>query len=454
VLIQLLRAGAQLVPEQPVVLTPERTVSYASCATRSEDLGQGLLAHSVDRFACVVADVADLLALLCASTAVAAEACVYPANADDSRVAELAAMFDHRVVVSDRDMVLDNAAPVRLSALPTDGELPPVPARAPTLILTTGTTGAPKGVRHDWGRLAAAVPQRDARPGERWLLAYNLNQFAGTQMLLHVLTARATLVAPSSNEPRAALQAMQDLEVTHASATPTFWRFVTGLLDDKAAARLRLEQITLGGEAVPARLLADLHRTFPKAKISQVYAATEFGSTVSVRDARNGLPASVLERDGETAVQMKIVDGQLYTRSRLGMIGYYGEPDVVDGEWRPTGDLVEQRDDRVFFVGRTSETINVGGVKVHPLPVEELVSNVDGVELAHAYGRPNAMTGQIVAVDVVAKAGRDRDELEDAIREACEPLPAAAQPRRIRFVESLDVAEHKVSRRRPEAKGD
>jgi acyl-CoA synthetase (AMP-forming)/AMP-acid ligase II len=239
---------------------------------------------------------------------------------------------------------------------------------------------------------------------------------------------------------------MREFEVTHASATPTFWRFITGLIAEKEAAGLPLQQITLGGEAVPARLLDDLQRLFPGARISQVYAATEFGSTVSVRDRRNGLPVSVLDRTDDGGAQMKIVDGELHIRSRVGMIGYYGQPDIAEAEWRPTGDLVHVDGDRVYFVGRSTETINVGGVKVHPLPVEELVGAVDGVELVHAYGRPNALTGQILAVDVVARPGVDLETLEDDIRVACEPLAPAARPRRIRFVDSLAITEHKVSR--------
>jgi acyl-coenzyme A synthetase/AMP-(fatty) acid ligase len=64
----------------------------------------------------------------------------------------------------------------------------------------------------------------------------------------------------------------------------------------------------------------------------------------------------------------------------------------------------------------------------------------------HAYGRPNALTGQILAVDVVARPGVDLETLEDDIRVACEPLAPAARPRRIRFVDSLAITEHKVSR--------
>ena len=170
-LIELLRDGAQAVPDQPLVVTPDRSVSYASCLARSEDLARGLWERSWNRFACQVSDRADLLALLCASTAVGAEACVYPQCAEAVRIDELADRFDHKIVVTDRELALDAAEAVPIDAITAAGPLsplPPLPDRMPTLILTTGTTGVPKGVRHDWVRLARAS-RRDERPGVRWL---------------------------------------------------------------------------------------------------------------------------------------------------------------------------------------------------------------------------------------------------------------------------------------------
>ncbi len=127
------------------------------------------------------------------------------------------------------------------------------------------------------------------------------------------------------------------------------------------------------------------------------------------------------------------------------MLGYHEGIDS-DDEWRPTGDLVEVRGDRIQFVGRTTEIINVGGAKVHPLPVEEIVCSVPGVELAAVYGRSNAITGQIVAVDVVAEPGVNRAELEARIRTACQALPAAGRPRRVYFVDELQTRGNKVLR--------
>ena len=58
-------------------------------------------------------------------------------------------------------------------------------------------------------------------------------------------------------------------------------------------------------------------------------------------------------------------------------------------------------DEHRAFIGRKSEVINVGGVKVHPLPIEQLVQSVPGVRAVHCYGRKNPVTGQVVALEVV-----------------------------------------------------
>jgi len=235
--------------------------------------------------------------------------------------------------------------------------------------------------------------------------------------------------------------------VTHASATPTFWRFLLAELAAGDEPAPVLEQVTLGGEAVPGALLAELRRVFPAARISQIYAANESGSVRSVRDERNGLPLSALADEPHADVALKIVADELWVRSRIGMLGYYGEDPVDPDEWRPTGDLVEVVNGRVYFRGRRSEIINVGGTKVHPLPIEERISGVQGVRAVRVYGRRNALTGSIVAAEVVADERADREDLADRIRAACAQLPDAARPRSIRFVDVLETTGDKLARR-------
>jgi acyl-CoA synthetase (AMP-forming)/AMP-acid ligase II len=446
-LIELLQRAADAEPGRVAVVTDEDALTYGELYENARAVAAALTRRGIGRFAVQDGDAATVTALLAGSSLSGAQACQYPPTADAAEIARLAERFDHDLLVS-----RDPSAPIRtlhpdeLPAEPADA--PPRPPEArPLLVLTTGTTGAPRGACHDWNRLLRSTARIADGAGQRWLLAYGLHQFAGLQILLHVFAAGATLVAPAPRRPREGLAAMRNHGVEYASATPTYWRFLLAELRADGGPIPALKQITLGGEAVPAPLLDELRGTFPQAHVSQVYAASEFGSSGSVRDGRHGLSLDVLDRGDDADVAMKVVDGELWVRSRVGMLGYYGEPPIDPDGWRPTGDLVEVAGDRLLFRGRTSEVINVGGVKVHPLPIEERIGAVPGVDMARVYGRPNALTGAIVAVEIVPAPDADHAAVDAAVRAACADLPAAARPRSVRFVDSVALAGSKIVRR-------
>ncbi len=447
-MIELLRRAADRDPDAIAMIAENGEWTYGRLAAEAEDYAHGLRVAGIDRFAIVSNDIPVVVALLAASSLIGAEACVYAPDVAPKEMDRQAASFSHAVVVSDRtDLGLPAVRVVQPGSLRADG--PPLvvlPERRPLLVLTTGSTGAPKGVRHDWSRQLARMEQARDGSGQVWLLAYGPNQFAGLQVLIHVLGTGATLVAPSVRRPQAVLELIHDHRVDHISATPTFWRFM--LAEFRADSRRvpLLRQITLGGEAAPGALLEELRETFPAARLSHIYAGSEFGSTGSVRDGADGLPASLLEESADAEVNLKIVDGELWVRSSASMLGYYGDQDRPVDQWWPTGDQVEVVDDRIVFRGRNSDVINVGGVKVHPLPVEDRVTAVPGVKAARVYGRPNALVGAMVAVDVVADHGVDESTLKAAIRDACADLPRPWQPRSIQVVAELAMKENKVVR--------
>lgn len=446
-MIELLRAAAAKDPEQVAIVSATGPVTYAELVTRAEQTAAALQARGVTRFAALDSDPAVVWTLLAAGSLIGAESCVYPPAAPNSDIAMLRERFGHALLITTREQpgLGDVARPDELLG---DGRLsaePPAGPR-PLLILTSGTTGPSKAAVHDWARVLRMADGVQPTPEHRWLLAYGLNQFGGLQILIHVAAAMATLVAGESFRPRDGLAATRRWGVTHASGTPTFWRFLLAELRGDGGPTPPLRQVSLSGEAVPASLLEQLKQAFPQARLSQIYGATEMGQTITVRDGRAGLPLSFLE-DGE--VTFKVVDDELWVRTRSAMLGYFGErsdaSDAADA-WRPTGDLVEIVDDRIEFRGRKTEVINVGGVKIHPLPIEELVCRVDGVALARVFGRPNAMVGHIVALEVVPQPGADEDELRTAIRAACADLPPAARPRSIKIVPSLETPGNKVIR--------
>ena len=316
------------------------------------------------------------------------------------------------------------------------------------IILTTGTTGIPKAVLYDWKRLLAQVSIVSGEFRARWLAIYPLNHFAGIQLFIHTLSNGNTLIFPRTRQIEDILQSIRKFRINAISATPTFFRIFTGQINEQIAKTLPLRHITLGGEICTLDILEKLKRLFPSASISQVYATTELGSCFSVKDGLPGFPNSYLNRRVGN-VEIRIIDGELYIRSLHSMISYInGLMPETYGDWVATGDLVEVVGERVYFRGRKNETINVGGVKVFPQKVEEVILTVPGVLGVRAYGKSNPITGQIVAVDVQVSKSTDLQVTIELIKQRTRTeLNRYEQPRDVRFVSSLVKRNEKIVRR-------
>lgn len=447
-------------PDKPFLLSPTEEISYSALFEQCSNLGEHLAQHPGDRLACYMADSAQLLITMLAAAISGKSLLMLNRDFGDAQVAALLARYNVDLLLTDSVPTAELSCPLLgTSAINDAMQEPAVPSTAEIedgeiLILTSGTTGDPKCARYTWQDLFSQAREQSPSAQERWLLAYRLNHFAGLQMLVHVLHNGSTLVLAPSRKVAHALQTMRDFNVTHVSSTPTFWRYALATLanDDTG---ISLQHVTLGSEAVSADLLQNLQQKFPQARIVHIYASTEAGSCVSVADMLPGLPMKILDRDENAAVRFQIVEDELFIRSTHGMQGYVGVEDgsgVEDsgnlGEdgWRATGDLVKTEDGRIIFMGRRSETINVGGVKVHPLEVEDIVSALPGVQLARVYGQDNPVVGQIVAIDVVLAAGYAQESVEDSIRDACTVLVRAMRPRSINFVATLATNNFKLKR--------
>ncbi len=466
-MILLLEAAASSSPDREAVVTSQGSSTYGELLEDARRVATALRRRDITRFAVVEPDAAWVLRLLAGAALAGAEPCQYQPDTDAVEFADHASMLDHKVVVTRRDDLtgpFDLVRPESLvaeeadAALRTSRDTP-----QPLMIRTTGTTGLPKAARHDWRILGSTVARVRPMPEQRWLLAYGPQQFAGVQVLLHVAASRATLVAPFPRQPRDGLDALLTKGVTCVSATPTFWRFLLAEARSRRAALPPLEQITLGGEASPGDLLEEIQTAFPGAKVSQVYASTEFGSITSVRDGKPGIAVASLWSEANPTSNVRVTDDELWVRAGAGMLGYAGEdrtasgastgtPDaarVECGEWRRTGDLVEVVGDRVLFRGRRSEVINVGGVKVHPLPIEDRITGLDSVALARVFGRPSKLTGAIVATEIVpfgGVEGADLEAIRARVKEAVADLPRAWQPRSVTFVDSIETKGGKTVR--------
>jgi len=349
---------------------------------------------------------------------------------------------DHPLISGVREASLEPVAELRA----IDNEI-----SSEVVLFTSGTSGPPRPVRHHWQSLASAVHRKAEYERRRWLLAFDPASFAGIQVWLQSLLTGGTLCIPASRDPAEIATSLTDCGVQFASGTPTMWRMVLAALGDELPHKACLSQITLGGEVADQPLLDRLRATFPNARITHIYASTEMGVCFSVPDGRAGFPAALLDEPPATC-ELKIgEDGELLIRSSRAMQGYL-EGANQPPAWFPTGDRVERRGDRVYFAGRGSGAINVGGRKVYPEHVEAVIRAVPGILQTRVTCRPSSIVGQLAQAEVVAAANEDQDELRMRILRACRAQLAEHQiPAEVRFCKSLALTQTgKLARCNPE----
>ncbi len=260
--------------------------------------------------------------------------------------------------------------------------------------------------------------------------------------MLQALLNHGTLVIPDPGCPAGeVVDLMHQASTDCASATPSYWRRLLLLADRARLRQIPLTQITLGGEVCDQQILDGLAETFPHARIAHIYATTELGRCFSVTDGRAGFPASYLDQPTPDGVELRVEDSQLLARSANAMHGYQSDRfkennTPLGSTWFPTGDLVHIDQQRVYFAGRASEMINVGGNKVQPLMVENIIRALPEVADVRVYAKPSSIAGQLVACEVVACPGMESEAIQQAVANACSQRLAAFQ--RPRFIEVVD----------------
>jgi acyl-coenzyme A synthetase/AMP-(fatty) acid ligase len=313
------------------------------------------------------------------------------------------------------------------------------------LMLTSGTSGVPKIVRHTMEGLTGAIvadgPARGASPV--WATFYDIRRYGGLQIFLRAIIGGGSIVLSEPEEPIADHVSRLDARgVTHISGTPSHWR---KLLMSGSASGFSPRYVRLSGEIADQAVLDGLRRAFPEASIGHAYASTEAGVGFAVNDGLEGFSAALVaqSRDG---VEMKIEDGSLRIRSMRTAQAYVGRhaAALADPEgFVDTGDMVELRGDRYHFVGRRGGIINIGGLKVHPEEIEAVINRHPDVRMSRAKSRRSPITGALVVADVVlagAVDGSRHDAIRAQILADCRAsLPPHKVPAIIKFVASLDV---------------
>ena len=314
-----------------------------------------------------------------------------------------------------------------------------------TVLLTSGSSGAPKAVGLTTGAFAASIAgaarRLSLRPGACWGLCLSLGHVGGLALLLRAIATGAAVRCWPTFDAQAVAHAVLAGQVTHLSVVPVMLRRLLDALDGrKAPASLRC--VLTGGAAASRPLLERAWR-------AGVPAAPTWGMTETASQIATA-PPEVARRVPGTAgrplrgVEVRADDaGVLHARGptlaaavvRAPGVGPEPLPLDADGWFRTPDAGRVDADGRVQVHGRADDAIVTGGLNVAPREVEQVIEAMPGVREAVVFGVPDPDWGQVVAAVVEAANG---DVAPEGVDRHCRARLARGRcPSRIRVVDAL-----------------
>jgi acyl-CoA synthetase (AMP-forming)/AMP-acid ligase II len=320
------------------------------------------------------------------------------------------------------------------------------------VILTSGTTGTPKGAPRSEAGLGAAVSLMSRMPlryGWRTHIAAPLFHTWGFAHLALAMLLGSTVVLRRRFEPEACLQATADERCDSLVVIPVMLQRILELpcetLDRHPLASLKVTAAS--GSALPGDLALEWMDRFGD-NLYNIYGSTEvaYASIATPRDLR-AAPTSAGKPPWATVV--KILDddghevptgepGRIFVGNSLLFEGYTGGGDskeVVDG-LMSSGDVGRfDADGRLYVEGRDDEMIVSGGENVFPQEVENCLARHEGVLEVAAIGVEDDQFGErLRAFVVVGEARPSEDDLKDWVKQN---LARYKVPREIVFLDEL-----------------
>jgi fatty-acyl-CoA synthase len=396
------------------------------------------------------------------------------------QVEEVCAREGVTAIVADADLIeaaaSADAPHGRFTAWSSDGEAAPGtellealiaegdPAARPEperhgsiVILTSGTTGTPKGANREQGGTLAApgalFSKVPFRPREAVYIAPPIFHALGLSTLLLTVATGSTVVTARRFDPRKVLQALTDHGCTGLVAVPVMLNRL--VLAHEAGAEDGTRQPDLSGLRFilvsGAQLEAALARRATEAfgdVLHNLYGSTEvaYATIATPEDLRAapgcagrpplGTVVKILDDDGREVPQGRT--GRIFVGNGIPFDGYTGggSKEVIDG-LMATGDVGRFDDGgRLFVDGRDDEMIVSGGENVFPREIEELLAAHPAVLEVAAVGVPDPEWGQRLVVHLVRRDGAEltEDEVRDHVRVN---LARYKVPREVRFVDEL-----------------
>ena len=316
---------------------------------------------------------------------------------------------------------------------PADPDTAPDPD-GPAEIIHLAGTERPRGVTATHANLTFGHPDRDDEQpfGESGyvLCCVPVGSVAGQSMLVRALTGRATVLLVSRFEPDRVGRLIESHRVRATMLVPAM---ATELCEEQTHRRHDLSGVRWVGSGsaplLPARVAA-LRTLFPNATLVDHYGSTEStpaGTRMVVDPARPGSVGRPLDR-----VELRITGrqgsslepghvGEVWLRSPAPARSYHADTRATARTfgrgWTRMADLgYLDADGYLYLVGRRTDVIRSGGLKVSATQVEAALFEHPAVAEAAVVGVPHPVIGQLVAAAVVLRHDVAPADLRGSLR--------------------------------------
>lgn len=293
------------------------------------------------------------------------------------------------------------------------------------LLFTTGTTGTPKGIYLTNQNIAAAVRNINSfiqnSETDTELIALPISHSFGLGRLRCVLSAGGAIVLTNGfTNIKGFFRLVEKFQVTGLAFVPSAWAYIKKMSGIRIAEYAnQLKYIEIGSEFMTVEDKKKLSELLPYTNICMHYGLTEASRSIFLNfknDFQN------LETLGKSTpnVDVEIISelGECLGDNIEGEICIKGdhvanlylslpEDEIKDFFWQEyirTGDYgIKLKNGYVKIVGRKKEMINVGGKKVSPIEIEEVLNAINGINASACVGipDPNGILGEVVKAFLV-----------------------------------------------------
>ena len=332
------------------------------------------------------------------------------------------------------------------------------------MYFTSGTTGNPKAVEHNFahplGHIITAKYWQQVREDKLHMSVTDSGWAKfGWGKIYGQWICGATIFAYDMDKfvPAKLLQKIQDYKLTTFCAPPTMYRFM--LQEDVAAYDLSsVENFATAGEPLNAEVTIQWERLTGK-KIREGFGQTEGPVLLATfpwvepRPGSMGKPSPLLNVKLLDDEGREVEDGEEGAICVTGLkeayppglfVGYYGNPEktaeAVGGEYYNLHDMAwRDSDGYCFFVGRNDDVIKCSGYRIGPFEVESALVEHPAVVECAVTAAPDPIRGKVVKATVVLARGYEGTdaltrELQEHVKKTTAPYK---YPRIIEYVDEL-----------------